>query len=321
MKLTRICQSIVLGIFASAALGANAEASYPSRVIELSVPYGAGGATDVMARKFATLLEKELGQSIVVVNRPGAQGTLQMAQLAKAKPDGYALGVAGYNALTYTAQRMSKPPFTVNDFSYFGEIGTFSYGLVVPAKSSIKNMDDYVAASKKPGGITYGVTGAPNNIPYASLKKTTGGKFEEVNYKSGLEAVTAVAGDHAESALQNPQDIIPLVQSGQVRLIASMTDKRIAGYESVPTAKEQGYDVSVYSSLGLAAPKGVPEPVRKKLQDATLKVLQNPEYVNFMQSQHMFVNLVDGAEFHKKVQDGYVSMGTFIKEMNIPMLN
>ena len=121
--------------------------------------------------------------------------------------------------------------------------------------------------------------------------------------------------------MQNPQDIIPLVQSGQVRLIASMTDKRIAGYESVPTAKEQGYDVSVYSSLGLAAPKGVPEPVRKKLQDATLKVLQNPEYVNFMQSQHMFVNLVDGAEFHKKVQDGYVSMGTFIKEMNIPMLN
>lgn len=321
MKITSICKPIALGLVAGATFAASAQASYPSRPIELSVPYGAGGATDVMARRFAALLEKELGQSIVVVNRPGAQGTLQMAQLAKAKPDGYSLGVAGYNAVTYTAQRMSKPPFTVNDFSYFGEIGTYSYGLVVPAKSSIKNMDDYVAASKKPGGITYGVTGAPNNIPYATLKKTTGGIYEEVNYKSGLEAVTAVAGDHAESALQNPQDIIPLVQSGQVRLIASMTNKRIAGYESVPTAKEQGYDVSVYSSLGLAAPKGLPEPVRKKLQEATLNVLKNPDYVSFMLSQHMFVNVVDGEQFHKKLQDGYVSMGVFIKEMNIPMLN
>lgn len=321
MKLKEIIPVVVMSAVAFSVVQAHAQGTYPHRPIELTVPYGAGGATDVMARKFASYLEKELGQSIVVMNRPGAQGTLQMNLLSKAKPDGYSLGVAGYNALTYTAQRMSKPPFKVDDFAYFGEIGTFSYGLVVPAKSSIKNMADYIAASKKPGGITYGVTGAPNNIPYASLKRTTGGKFEEVNYKSGLEAVTAAAGDHVESALQNPQDIIPLAQAGQVRLIASMTDKRIMGYENVPTAQEQGYDTVVYSSLGLAAPKGLPADVSKKIQEATLKVLQNPEYVNFMKGQHMYVNVIDGPAFHQKIRDGYVSMGLFIKEMNIPMLN
>lgn len=321
MKLKAMAQAVAMSLLSGAALQAHAQADYPTRPIELSVPYGAGGATDVMARKFATFLEKELGQTIVVQNRPGAQGTLQMNQLAKAKPDGYSLGVAGYNALTYTVQRMSKPPFTVDDFTYFGEIGTFSYGLVVPSQSSIKNMDDYVAASKQPRGITYGVTGAPNNIPYATLKKTTGGTFEEVNYKSGLEAATAAAGNHVESALQNPQDIIPLVQSGQIRLIASMTDQRITGQEDVPTAREQGYDVQVYSSLGLAAPKGLPEAVRKKLQDATMKVLRNPQYVEFMKTQHMYVNLVDGPAFHEKLRSGYASMGVFIKEMNIPMLN
>lgn len=320
MKLKAIGAAIAAAML-SGATPAHAQDNYPSRPIELSVPYGAGGATDVMARKFATFLEKELGQSIVVHNRPGAQGTLQMSQLAKTRPDGYTLGVAGYNALTYTAQRMSKPPFTVDDFTYFGEIGTFSYGLVVPSKSGIRNMDDYIAASKQPQGITYGVTGAPNNIPYATLKKTTGGTFEEVNYKSGLEAATAAAGNHVESALQNPQDILPLVQSGQVRLIASMTDQRIMGYENVPTAREQGYDVQVYSSLGLAAPKGLPEDVKRKVQEATLKVLRNPEYVAFMKTQHMYVNVVDGPAFHQKLRDGYVSMGTFIKEMNIPMLN
>ena len=321
MKHKAIGPIAAIAILGGFSVSAQAQTAYPIRSIELSVPYGAGGATDVMARKFATFLEKELGQPIVVVNRPGAQGTLQMSHLAKVKPDGYSLGVAGYNALTYTVQRMSKPPFTVDDFTYFGEIGTFSYGLVVPSSSPIKNMDDYIAASKKPKGITYGVTGAPNNIPYATLKKTTGGTFEEVNYKSGLEAATAAAGGHVESALQNPQDLLPLVQSGQLRLIASMTEQRIAGQESVPTAREQGYDVQVYSSLGLAAPKGIPADVGRKLQAATLKILANPQYVEFMKTQHMYVNQVDGPAFAQKLRDGYVNMGVFIKEMNIPMLN
>lgn len=322
MKLKAIFRFAAAGLIAGASLQAHAQSNWPNRPIELSVPYGAGGATDVMARKFAILLEKELGQSIIVVNRPGAQGTLQMGQLARAKPDGYSLGIAGFNSLAYTIQRMSKPPFRYDDFVYFGELGTYSYGLVVPASSGIRNLDDYVAASKRPQGITYGVTGAPNNIPYATLARTTGGKYEEVNYKSGLEAVTAAAGNHVESALQNPQDIIPMVQSGQVRLIASMTDKRIIGHEDVPTAKEQGYDLMVYSSLGLAAPKGLPEDIRKTLQAATMKILNNPEYVAFMATQHMYVNpKADGDAFHKIVSDGYVRMGAFIKEMNIPMLN
>ena len=295
--------------------------SYPSRPIELSVPYGAGGATDVMSRRFAQLLEKELGTSIVVVNKPGAQGTLQLQQLAKAKPDGYTLGVAGYNALTYTAQRMSKAPFKIDDFVFLGELGTFSYGLVVPASSKIHTLKDYVEASKNPKGITYGVTGAPNNIPYATLSKIPGTKFEEVNYKSGLEAVTATAGNHVESALQNPQDLIPMIQSGQVRLISSMTDKRIMGYENVPTAKEQGFNVAVYSSLGLAAPAGLPADVKAKIEAATAKVLKNPEFIDFMKTQHMYVNAISGDEYMKKVKDGYAQMGVFIKEMNIPMLN
>src|SRR5690606_38599363 len=108
--------------------------------------------------------------------------------------DGYLLGIAGYNALTYTSQRMSKPPFSLDDFTFLGEIGTYSYGLVVPTKSPINNIDDYIKASKQPHGLTYGSTGAPINIAYAVLQKATGGQFEEVKYKSGIEAVTAVAG-------------------------------------------------------------------------------------------------------------------------------
>jgi len=315
-----LSKGLVAGWMVSAAIVAHAQ-SFPNRPIELTVPYGAGGATDVVARKFAQIMAKELNASFVVVNRPGAQGTLQMAQLAKAKPDGYTLGFAGYTSITYTAQRMSTPPFNIDDFVFLGEIGTYSYGLVVPASSAIQNLDDYVNAAKTPQGMTYGVTGAPNNMPYAVLGKIPGAKFTEVNYKSGLDAVMAAAGNHVESALQNPQDFIPMIQSGQVRLIASMTDERIVGFEHVPTAKEQGYDVAVGSSIGFAAPAGIPEDVRQTLQAATMKVLKNPEFIAFMRTQHMYVNGIDGPRYTQKVKDGYVLMGNFIKAMNIPMLN
>lgn len=319
VKATR--QLVTACLIASASLHAHAQAPYPVRSLELTVPYGAGGATDVVARRFAALLEKELGQSVVVTNRPGAQGTLQLGHLARTKPDGYVIGMSSFSALTYTMQRMSQPPFQLNDFTYLGEVGTYAYGLVVPARSPIQNLDDYVAAARQPKGITYGVTGAPNNIPYATLARTTGGVFEEVNYKSGLEAVTATAGGHVDSALQNPQDIIPLAQAGQVRLIASMTDTRIDGFEDVPTAREQGYDLDVYSSLGLAAPKGLPDDVRQTLQTATLAVLRNPAFVDFMKTQHMRVNVVDGPTYAQMVRDGHASMGKFIQEMKIPMIN
>lgn len=295
--------------------------NYPVRSIELSVPYGAGGATDAIARRLATHLEKELGQSVVVVNKPGAQGTLQSGVLARSKADGYSIGMLAFTATTYTAQLMSKPPFTINDFDVLGGVGSFAYGLVVPNNSPVKNIKDLIEASKKPGGVSYAVTGAPNNVPFVKLTKATGGNFQEVNYKSGMEAVMAAAGGHVDVALQNPPDFIPLVQSGAVRLIASATDARIRGFDEVPTLQEQGYDIVVTSGLGLAAPKGIPEEARLKLENALMKVLHDPDYISFMNDQFIEVKPMNGAQYKEALEEGYKNMSELIKELNVPMIN
>lgn len=295
--------------------------SYPVRSIELTVPYGAGGATDVIARRLATHLEKELGQTIVVVNKPGAQGTLQSGLLAKSKADGYSIGLLAYTSTTYTSQLMSKPPFTIDDFEILGGVGSYSYGLVVPANSPIKDVKDLIEASKRPGGISYAVTGAPNNVPFVRLARETGGRFEEVNYKSGMEAVMAAAGGHVDVALQNPPDFVSLIQAGSVRLIASGTSDRVRGFPDVPTLQEQGYDIVVTSGMGLAAPKGIPQEVKLKLENALMKTLNDPDYISFMNDQYLVVKAMNGAEYKKMLEEGYKSMGALIKELNVPMIN
>lgn len=295
--------------------------TYPVRNIELTVPYGAGGATDAIARRLATHLEKELGQTVVVVNKPGAQGTLQLTHLARSKPDGYTIGLLAHTAMTYTSQLMSKTPFVLDDFTVLGGVGSFSYGIVVPKNSSVQNVKDLVDAGKKNNGITYAVTGAPNNVPFVRLGKMTGGKFAEVNYKSGMEAVTAAAGNHVDAALQNPQDFVSLVESGAVRLIASGTDSRINGFPDTPTLQEQGYDIKVTSGLGLAAPKDIPEDTRVKLETALLNTLNSPDYIQFMQTQYMNVKPTNGADYKKILEEAYKNMGDLIKELNVPMIN
>lgn len=295
--------------------------TYPARSIELSVPYGAGGTTDVIARRLATHLEKELGQTIVVVNKPGAQGTLQSGLLARSKADGYSIGMLAFTATTYTTQLMSKPPFTIDDFDILGGVGSFSYGLVVPNNSPIKDIKDLIEASKKNGGVSYAVTGAPNNVPFVKLANATGGQFEEINYKSGMEAVTAAAGGHVDVALQNPPDFVTLVQSGAVRLIASATESRVRGFPDVPTLQEQGHDIVVTSGIGLAAPKGIPEEAKVKLENALMKVLHDPDYISFMNDQYIEVKATNGAQYKKMLEDGYKNMSELIKALNVPMIN
>ncbi|AFK60766.1 hypothetical protein TKWG_00210 [Advenella kashmirensis WT001] len=295
--------------------------TYPARTIEMTVPYGAGGTTDAVSRRLASYLEKELGQPVVVVNKPGAQGTLQAAHLARAKSDGYTIGILGYTAITYTSQLM-QVPYERNDFEMIGAIGSTSYGIVVSAESPIRNVDDLVVAAKKPEGVAYGITGAPNNLPILRLAKMTGGVFEQVLYKSGMEAVTAAAGKHVQMALQNPPDFAPLVKSGSLRLIASASAKRLAAFPEVPTMREQGYDISTIGLLGIAAPKGIPDEARQKLEAAVMKSVNDPEYIKFIEGIHgMQATPMAGAAFRKTVDEGYEAMGRMIKEHDIARIN
>jgi len=292
---------------------------YPQRPISLSVPYGAGGSTDGIARKFATLLAAELKQPVLVLNQPGAAGTLQLGNLARARADGYTIGFYSYSTATFTSQLM-KVPYKREDFELLGGVAEFSYGIVTPADSPINNIQDLVNQSKTSKGVFFGVTGAPNNFPFLKLQKLTGGSFDQVTYKSSAESITAAMGKHVDVALQGPSAFAELVKAGKLKFIASASDFRLPWFPNVPTLKEQGYDVGISGIIGVAAPKDIPEDARKILEAAIYKVVASKDYKEFLGNDFGIKNYpATSVNVAKFVDKGFASMRDRNKAYNMKL--
>jgi len=292
-------------------------ATYPDRTIQLTAPYGAGGSSDGVAREFANLLSAELKQSVVVMNQPGAAGTLQLRNLVRAKPDGYTLGLYSYSTVTFTSQLMNTP-YQRDDFVLLGGLAEFSYGIVAAAESPINNVKDMIDQSKTAKGVFFGVTGAPNNFPFLKLQKMTGGKFDQVTYKSSAESIMATMGKQIDVALQGPSEYVELVKAGKMKVIASASSSRLPWFPNVPTLKEQGYDVGITGIIGVAAPKGLPDDVRKTLEAAVLKVVSSQRYKDFLANEYGIKNYpASSAEFSKLIDEGFGVMRDMIQTYDI----
>ena len=293
---------------------------FPEREVTLIVNYGAGGNTDVASRALAQGMEGPLGKPIIVQNKPGALGTVAPAFLAKQKPDGYQVGVVTYATVAIMPHLMSLP-YTINDFEFVAGFGRFRYGVAVRADSPYRTLKDLVEASKKGKGIFFGAPSAPNNLAMFELGRVTGGKFEQISYKSGTETVTALLGGQVEVIVQNPSDILPHIESGKLRLLASASPMRWNEHPNVPTMKEQGFDVEIDSWMGLAVPKGTPRVVVDKLQAATLASVKNPEVAKRLSSLGVDPSALTGKQYEEILQAGYVQMGKAIKAANLPRIN
>jgi tripartite-type tricarboxylate transporter receptor subunit TctC len=312
-----ILGSVALALPALGFLATAQAATYPQRTISLSVPYGAGGSTDGIARKFAQLLEAELKQPIIVLNQPGASGTIQLGNLARAKPDGYNIGFYSYSTVTFTSQLM-KVPYKRDDFEPLGGVAEFSYGIVTYPESPINNIKDLVAQARTPKGVFYGVTGAPNNFPFLQLQKLTGGKLDQVTYKSSAESISAVVGKQVDVALQGPSEYAELVKAGKLKFISSASDFRLPWFPNVPTIKEQGYDIGITGIIGVAAPKGLPRDVKTILETAIHKVVSSTAYKTFLADEYGIKSYpASGAEFDKLIDNGFAAMRNMIDTYNI----
>ncbi len=291
--------------------------AYPQRPVLLTVPFGAGGSTDGIARKFAALLASELKQPVLVLNQPGAAGTLQLGNLARVKPDGYTIGFYSYSTATFTSQLM-KVPYKREDFELLGGVAEFSYGIVTSADSPINNIKDLVNQSKTPKGVFFGVTGAPNNFPFLKLQKLTGGTFDQVTYKSSAESISAALGKHVDVALQGPSEFAELVKAGKLKFISSASDFRLPWFPNVPTLKEQGYDVGISGIIGIAGPKEIPDDVKKILEAAIYKVVASKDYKEYLANEYGIKNYpLSSADFSKFVDKGFLIMRDMIKAYSI----
>lgn len=255
---------------------------YPSKPIELFVNYSAGGGTDLSFRAFAQFLGEAIGQSVVVVNKPGAGGVVGATALAKAQPDGYTIGNLNLPALDASFATDALP---VDPRTAFISLGHFMFDpavIAVGPKSKFNSLADLVAHLKEnPSGVSYGATGkvSTDGLTALAIENAADVKLRVVNFEGGKEAVTAALGGHIDAVGLTISEALPFVEDGSIKLIGIGGSERNPDAPDVPTFEEQGFPLRINgSSRGLIIPAGAPDDVVAKLRDAIKKAAENPAY-------------------------------------------
>ena len=263
-------------------LAGNAAAQYPDRPIRLVVPQAAGSATDNVSRTLAPELSKQLGQNVVVDNRPGGALTIGIDIVAKSAPDGYTIGQGPVGALAITRHMVAKLPYDIErDLQPVALVTTGYMLLAVSPKTpfhSVKELIDY--AKKNPGKLSNASSsnGSPGHVSGELFKYMTGTDIVHIPYKGGAPAIADLIAGNVELMFESTNSIAPHVRAGRVRALAVTGLKRSISLPEVPTLVEAGvpgYEVNAWS--GVIAPAGLPRPILDKLNKAINAAIVAPE--------------------------------------------
>jgi tripartite-type tricarboxylate transporter receptor subunit TctC len=260
--------------------------TWPARPIKLVVPFPPGGLIDNMARLVAPKLAQELGQAIVIDNKPGAGGNLGAAEVARTNADGYTLLMAS-PPLTISPALYAKLPYKPEQITPVGLLGRVPNVLVVSPSSGIQSVAELTARIKaKPGQLNYASNGQGTSLHLsAELYKSQSGLFvTHIPYRGAAAALTAVMADEVNMMFDNLPSALGLINSGKLKALAVTTPQRSSVLPQVPTMEEAGIKgYQVFAWFGLAAPAGLPAPVQQKLEQALERVANQAEVKAAMQ--------------------------------------
>jgi tripartite-type tricarboxylate transporter receptor subunit TctC len=300
----RLVALIMTGLLAVAPATALAQA-YPAKPVTMVVPWPAGGSTDIVMRAISEAAAKHLGQPIVIDNKPGASGTLGPAVVAAtAKPDGYTLAQIPITVMRLPL--MQKVTWDARkDFTYVVHLTGYTFGITAKADGPFKTWQDVVAFAKEnPGKVTYATpgTGTSLHIGMEQIAARAGIQMTHVPFKGGAETNAAVLGGHT-SLQADSTGWKPLVEGGQLRLLAIWTGERSKVWPDTPTLKELGYPFVFDSPFGIAGPKGMDPEVVKKLHDAFKTALEEPAVIGMMAKYDMVPRYLDTEGYRKAVEE------------------
>lgn len=234
-------------------------AEYPERNIKLIVPYSAGGGTDTMARTLAPELEKAIGKKVIVVNRPGAQGQIGMAEIANAKPDGYTIGLLSTADLLVTEALVKDAGFTMKSFNYLGTLNISANALVVKKDSPFNTYAEFVDfASKNPGKITLGVSGHTHVYEIISQESQANLDVNFMRFSGGGKSRNALLGGHVDGLMIDKRFIPTLSESG-CKALAVASPERFVAFPDVPTFVENNVNLVNASRRAVVLPLDVPQ--------------------------------------------------------------
>jgi tripartite-type tricarboxylate transporter receptor subunit TctC len=258
-------------------------ADYPDHPIRFIVPQAAGSATDTVARILATELSKDLGQQVIVDDRPGGALTIGLDLVAKSPPDGYTIGMGPIGALAITRHIVAKLPYNIEkDFQPIAMIARGHLLLAVSPKlpiHSVRELIDY--AKKNPGKLTNSSSsnGSPGHVGGELFKYMTGTEIVHVPYRGGAPAITDLIAGHVDLMFESLQSIAPFARDGKVRALGVSGAARSPAFPELPTIAEAGVPGYLAPTwTGVIAPAGVPRPIVDKLNAAINKALTSEAF-------------------------------------------
>jgi len=256
-------------------------ASYPTKPVTLIVPFKAGSAPDTTFRVLAELVEKDLGQKVVVLNRPGPGGTIGVSEVLQAAPDGHTIGMAGTGVVLLQPLMQDIPYKGPDDMTLIAYTNAAPTALAVNASSPWRTLDELLAeARKRPGQLSVGLGGGLHTVLHvelALLEKHAGVKFNAVPFDAGAQ-LPALLGGSIDAAIGQTVLLSPHLKAAKVRALAQVGARRARGWDVVPTLKDLGYDVTVIPYEFVIAPKGTPKPVVEKLATAFRKATESAAF-------------------------------------------
>jgi putative tricarboxylic transport membrane protein len=291
-----VVPSLVLLSMLVPMLGAHAQ-QYPAKAVTLIVPYPPGGRTDLCARAVALYLKAELGQLVLVVNKPGASGVLGAKEVASAPPDGYTLGLFSTGFLT--AQYTVPTPTVASEYELISLINMDPAVVAVPASrgwNKLSDMLDY--ARKNPGKMQVGIdAGSSAQIFAAAFAAEAKLDVIYVPFRGGGERTVALAGGHIDSDFDILASLKTMREANKVRVLGIAADERSPDYADIPTMAELGVNLKISSWHGVFAPRGTPPEIVGKVNAALSRVAANPEFQARMRDLQLGVRYLDTAQF------------------------
>ena len=279
-----------------------AAGEYPSKPIELIVGYDAGGPTDIGARLVAEELEKKLDADVTVVNRPGANSQIGYTYLTDAEADGYTMAAVTFpSAIITVIDESRSASYDRDSFAPVALQVVDPTAVAVAPDSDIDTPKDLVEAAKAdPGQLQATTTGVASNEHFAlaRLKEVAGADVSPVHFADGsTAATTAFLGGNTDILLANVGDLQPLVESGKVKVVGVMAKERSPFLSDVPTFAEEGYDVDISSSRGVAFPAGTPQELVDQMSTAIGDIMSDPAFEKKMTDQGLAPTYMNAEDY------------------------
>jgi tripartite-type tricarboxylate transporter receptor subunit TctC len=285
-----------------------AHAAWPSDApIEVVVGFAPGGTTDVMVRVLAPYIARQLGDNanLIIVNRPGASGEIGVAQVKRAKADGYTVGIVNLPGYFFVPMHR-KASYSTKDLTLVARVVSDPTVMVARKDSRLTDMTQVMARLRaSPSSLSAGHNGIGTNghLAMARLEKAAQIHFNAIPYNGSAQQKTALAGNQLDIAFLAASEVPdPDNEATPVRLVAQFTKNKVARLSSVPTTHELGLPVEMTAERGFAAPNGVPPQILARLQSAVEAAMKNPDYIKAARNDAPFLSYLGGSDWDRQLE-------------------